>query len=662
MAHGNIYAADKIDASLSNYFRTGNLSALREIALLWLADRVEDALQRYQQDHDIGTTWETRERLVVGVTGTAVDEILLRRAARIASRNGAALLAVHVVNADGLHQPLLDTSVARELVEEFGGNYREIVDDDVATALVSFARSERGTQIVLGASRPRGAIRRLNGVVESVLRHARDLDVHIIAVGGERPARVRPRRRKRHVSWCRAALALVAGVIAMTLVTVVMASIRGDLSLSTEILVYLVIVMALSSWGGALVGVIGALTAAGLENYYFVAPLHALEVSRPDDLASLMVFLLFAIVASLVVDRFIRQSSEADRARSEAEILARTVADGTGSHDDLLILLDTLRTVFAASGVAILECEDGGWRIDLVSGEEPDLVAPTERFAVGDNHVLVLVDVQLDAQDRQLVDAFAGRIAAGLRSIVIAEDAAQLRAIAEAEALRMGMLRSASADLAVSLGTIHAKLDRLLHGSVTLSTAQLRAGLEAIESDVQRLSRLHANLRDVGRLETGNVAPTPTRVLVGELVQRSLRSVETRGRRFDIDVTPDLPTFTTDLEMAVRAIEVVLNNACRFSPIDKPVRITAGVAGDLIEILVIDRGPGMTAEQQTAVLDPLLWSGEQSGADLGLTVASGFLNLLGGRLRFEDTPTGGLTVAVELPLDGVLPTDASLLR
>ena len=136
MAHGNIYTADKIDASLSNYFRTGNLSALREIALLWLADRVEDALQRYQQDHDIDTTWETRERLIVGVTGTAVDEILLRRAARIASRNGAALLAVHVVNADGLHQPLLDTSVARGLVEEFGGNYREIVDDDVATALV----------------------------------------------------------------------------------------------------------------------------------------------------------------------------------------------------------------------------------------------------------------------------------------------------------------------------------------------------------------------------------------------------------------------------------------------------------------------------------------------------------------------------------------------
>src|SRR5665213_2697449 len=112
MAHGNIYAADKIDASLSNYFRVGNLSALRELALLWLADRVEDALQRYQDDHDINETWETRERLIVGVAGTPVDEILLRRAARIASRTGAEIVAVHVKSADGVHRGEADTSLA----------------------------------------------------------------------------------------------------------------------------------------------------------------------------------------------------------------------------------------------------------------------------------------------------------------------------------------------------------------------------------------------------------------------------------------------------------------------------------------------------------------------------------------------------------------------
>ncbi|HEV2426830.1 MAG TPA: universal stress protein, partial [Acidimicrobiales bacterium] len=175
MAHGNIYTADKVDASLSNYFRVGNLSALRELALLWLADRVEDALQRYQDDHAIAATWETRERLIVGVTGTDADEALLRRAARIASRTGAELFAVHVVPTDSVRHAGSDTELARELVREFEGRFEEVVDDDTATALVSFARKERGTQIVLGASRPRRAWRPPSGVVEKVLRHARDL-------------------------------------------------------------------------------------------------------------------------------------------------------------------------------------------------------------------------------------------------------------------------------------------------------------------------------------------------------------------------------------------------------------------------------------------------------------------------------------------------------
>jgi two-component system sensor histidine kinase KdpD len=185
MAHGNIYSADKIETSLSNYFRVGNLTALRELALLWLADRVEDALQHYQNDHNIDHTWETRERLIVGVTGAPSDEILLRRAARMASRSGCVLIAVHVQRADG-GQRDVDTSLARQLVAEFEGAYREVVDDDVAGALLKFANEERGTQIVLGASRVRSAFRPLGGVAEKLLRLTPEVDVHIVSVASER--------------------------------------------------------------------------------------------------------------------------------------------------------------------------------------------------------------------------------------------------------------------------------------------------------------------------------------------------------------------------------------------------------------------------------------------------------------------------------------------
>ena len=181
MAHGNIYPAEKIDASLSNFFRSGNLTALRELSLLWLADRVEDSLKKYLDDHDIQESWETRERLIVAVTGSEGDEALLRRAARMASRTGAEILAVHVIDSGALQQRTADTTLARELTVEFEGTFQEIMDEDVASALVSFARSERGTQILMGSSRNRRSIKR-SGTVEKVLRQAHDLDVHIIAV------------------------------------------------------------------------------------------------------------------------------------------------------------------------------------------------------------------------------------------------------------------------------------------------------------------------------------------------------------------------------------------------------------------------------------------------------------------------------------------------
>jgi two-component system sensor histidine kinase KdpD len=150
MAHGNIYPAEKIDAALGNYFRVGNLNALRELALLWLADKVDDTLLQYRREHHIDDTWETRERVVVALTGGPEGDTLIRRASRIASRGGADLLAVYVARSDGLTGASPAALAAqRRLAESFGGSYHEIVGDRVAETLMDFARAENATQLVL---------------------------------------------------------------------------------------------------------------------------------------------------------------------------------------------------------------------------------------------------------------------------------------------------------------------------------------------------------------------------------------------------------------------------------------------------------------------------------------------------------------------------------
>jgi two-component system sensor histidine kinase KdpD len=177
--------------------------------------------------------------------------------------------------------------------------------------------------------------------------------------------------------------------------------------------------------------------------------------------------------------------------------------------------------------------------------------------------------------------------------------------------------------------------------------------LSGVESQVRQLTRLVVNLIDAGRLEAGEVAVRPEPVHLGIAMASAIANVDTRGRTIESEVPSDLPALVTDPVLIQRVIANIVSNACRFGPADKPVSIKAGVVGDFVELLVVDRGPGMPVALREAVLAPFdRLSGDQLNAGLNLTVASGFTQLLGGRILFEDTPGGGLTVAVELPRKG----------
>src|SRR6516162_9770941 len=207
MAHGNIYPPEKIDAALTNYFRTGNLTALRELALLWLADKVDEGLQRYRTEHKIQGAWEARERVVVALTGGPEGDTLIRRAARIAARSaGGELLAVHVTRSDGLTGANPGALAAqRRLAESLGGSYHQVVGDNIPEALLTFARAENATQLVLGASRRSwlSALLTGPGIGARTIRGSGDIDVHIVTHaqmgrgrGLPRPRGAITRRRK----------------------------------------------------------------------------------------------------------------------------------------------------------------------------------------------------------------------------------------------------------------------------------------------------------------------------------------------------------------------------------------------------------------------------------------------------------------------------------
>ena len=239
LAQGVVYPAARVDAALSNYFRLGNLTALRELALLWLADEVDSALRAYREEHGISAPWEARERIVVALTGGPEGDTLLRRGARIAQRSGSGQLsAVHVTSPDGLARPDAGTLAAqRALVETLGGTFHQLVAEQVPQALVEFARSVNATQLVIGVSR-RGRLRALLGGIgtsQGVIRLAGDIDVHIVShaqAGG-----IGLPKLSGALSLRRRIVGVIVAVAGLPLLTALLSLFRSPQTITTDVLV-----------------------------------------------------------------------------------------------------------------------------------------------------------------------------------------------------------------------------------------------------------------------------------------------------------------------------------------------------------------------------------------------------------------------------------------
>ena len=263
LGEGLIYPPGRIDAALSNYFRLGNLTALREIALLWLADEVDSALEKYRAEHGISARWETRERVMVALTGGEEGETLLRRGARIAARSsGGELSAVHVTAPDGLlaaHPKVLADQ--RLLVERLGGTYHQVIGEDVPAALVEFARASNATQLVIGASRRSKLATALTGpgIGAGIVRLSGDIDVHMVNHAAAASGHRLPRSRgalTRGRTLAGFVLALLGGPLLTWFLTGLQAS---DDSITVDVLAYQLLVVIVALVGGLFPAVFAAL-------------------------------------------------------------------------------------------------------------------------------------------------------------------------------------------------------------------------------------------------------------------------------------------------------------------------------------------------------------------------------------------------------------------
>ncbi|WP_235871030.1 sensor histidine kinase [Rhodococcus spongiicola] len=652
LSHGNVYAADQVDTALGNYFQHGNLTALRELALLWVADQADAALAKYRAENKITDTWEARERVVVAVTGGPESETLVRRAGRVASKSSADLMVVHVVRGDGregVHAA--DMGRVRKLAAGIGGSVHSVVGDDVPTTLLEFAREVNATQLVIGTSRRSRWARILDeGIGAAIVRQSGTIDVHIVTHEEAAPRQrvSMPGRGHRILSW-------LAAVVVPALAAGLMALVDRVTGLGAQNALFFVVVLAVALFGGVGPAILSALVSGLLLNFFFTDPLYSFTIADPENFVTTMVLLVVAVAVGVLVDAAAKRAREARHASQEAELLA-LFAGSVLRGADLPALLEKVRETYSQTGVSVVRRGEGVVSSAGVSPPTSVDEAGTVCEAGAGEYALLLAGAELGARDRKVLGAVANQAVGLIRQKQLAEEAGKASALAEADRLRRSLLSAVSHDLRTPLAAVKVAVSSLRSADIEFSPQDTAELLATVEESTDQLTALVGNLLDSSRLAAGVVKPTLRRVYLEEVVHRALvgagvgRPGSGRRGRDRVKVEVGDAVVMADAGLLERVIANLLDNALRYAP-DEPVRIGAARVGDRMTITVADTGPGLARGTHDQVFDAFQRLGDRDntiGVGLGLSVVKGLVEAMGGTVSAMDTPGGGLTMAVEL--------------
>lgn len=685
MSDGKLFFAESAGDSAEHFFNDTNLTALRELALRFVAERVDQRLRELRGAGFPRTVWRSGERLLVAVGPSPFSTQLVRWTRRMASAQGAAWIAVNVESSRQLTveaRRRLEQNLA--LARELGGEVVVTHDEDLAEALVRVAIQHNATQIVVG--KPRGP-RLLNwlrggGLVNRLLQLGGSIDIYVV------PPERAAGKSGMHVEWqppgaspareygeVFAALALITGVGWL------LTSIVGYESIG---LLYLLAVIALSlrvgRWPVITAGVVSALS----WNFLFMPPLFTFVLAKFEDGMLFATYFVVAMIAGQLTAR-IRAQERNERIREERAMalfhLTRTLAEARTLNDAVSAALRQVDRLFDAKTVLLLHDSDGlcphsagSFALDdkergvaewvfaqrRVAGRFTDTLAASAGYympllrsdrAIGILGVRVSPSAQLTLAQRDLLEAFARQLALSIEQEHLREASAREKVLVESEKLHRTLLDSVSHELRTPLAVISSSLE-----SLPEATPALRKELTSeARTAARRLNRLVGNLLDQTRLESGVLKPKLDWCDPRDLVNAAIEDVSDTlaGHPLEISIPAEMQPVRADFALTVQALANLLLNASRHTPAATPVFITAGVdrSGTRAFFTVADRGPGFPPGMRERLFKKFERGGvtRSGGLGLGLSIVRGFVLAQSGEIVVGENPGGGAVFTIYLP-------------
>ena len=540
-----------------------------------------------------------------------------------------------------------------------GGTYHQVVGDDISATLIAFAHAENVTQLVLGASRRSRLGALLNGGVgigSTTTRMSGDLDVHTVMhdqagrrhVGPSLPRGLTARRRL---------AGAVLGAVLLPLLTLVLGNTRSNFNLSSDLLAYLVAVVAVALVGGLYAALATAVVSSLLINYYFTPPLYKWTIAEHNNIVAIAAFVIVAATVSFVVELAARRTSQAARASAESETLATLAGSVLRGQTGVSALLEQVRETLQLTSVSLLERDSAGdsaerpWAVVESVGVQP-CTTPAEadtEVPVGDRFALAVRGRPLAASDLRVLGAFAAQAVTAVEQQRLTAVAEAARPLEEADRMRTALLNAVSHDLRTPLASAKAAVTGLRSADVAWTDSERAELLATADESLDRLHRLVDNLLDMSRIQAGALSIQRQSVALHETVPIALDSLGPAARDIELDIPDSLPEVETDPALLERVIANLTANALRYSPPGTPPRVSASTHADSVELRISDRGPGISELQRERMFTPFQRLGDTdntTGVGLGLALSLGLMQALGHTLTPEETPGGGLTMVL----------------
>jgi two-component system, OmpR family, sensor histidine kinase KdpD len=694
---GKVYMPEQAGRAIQKFFRPGNLNALREIALRYVAGRVDRQMRSYMGAHAIPGPWPAGERVLVCLAPGPAGERLVRTGRRLATGLDAEWIVLHVETGEDSRYSAADRErLARllRLAEELGAKIVTLPGTRVAEEVIQYARTQNITKIIVGASRWPWWVELVRGsVVDRIIRASGATDVYVMRGPVERLRRLRAERRVQPRPG--APYLYSAGI--MGLVTATGALIRGRLDPANLTMLYLLAVVIIALQWGRGPAVLGA--ALGVIGYRFFLPPHfSFAASDTRYLLTFAALLIVGLVISSLAGRA-REQAQAARQReaytaalyalsgdlaatSGLEPIAAAVARHMAAtfSREVAVLVPVggrLRPIYQAPGFPLDENElavatwvyehgeTAGYGTDTLPAASARYIPLKTAQAV--RGVLAVRPTQtaerMTPEQRNLSVAFANQTALAIERTQLADVAKRVEVLRETERLQAALLDSISHELRTPLASITGSLSSLADPGTVLDDAQRRELLETAREQAENMNRLVGNLLEMTRLEAGvyklRVAATDIQDLIGTVLSQFADAL--RGREVTVDVAPDLPPVPMDFVLVTQVLANILDNAVKYSAPGTPIEVHARMVGPELQVQVADRGHGIPRDDVRRVFDKfyrIRRPGDAGGVGLGLAISAGIVTLHRGRIWAEQRDGGGTAVTFTLPASEV-PAPAS---